>query len=404
MTTENKDNIGRLSRNFRLQTSSAFASHIGESIASLLFLWIILIYSNSSILGGLYGGIGYGLGLLYLPISFYTSRIKNKKRLVIKYETFRAVSVLLVLGVLFTGIHSFVIISIFASSIILTTGALIVSPIHSMWLSEFVKKEQYHRAFSLRYIVHSASSIMGSAIAGMITYFSFYYGVMIFFVAMLISTILTTMLKPKNDNIPAQENKGFRESISKALADKTIKQYLLTTALFENSIGAPMYLIVEALVLISFSKSPLALTLLIVVTLVGGIVGPAISSIFQHGNIRKKNIVLSILIIPTLVIVPFLDSYLLVAISLFAYGVIASSAGPFVESLHYQIAEGEQLLYLTSAHRTITGIGSATTVIMVGIAIKFFGVSIGFYISAAFAFITAVSYILSKELKKFNTT
>ncbi|MHB1441062.1 MAG: MFS transporter [Cuniculiplasma sp.] len=404
MIEENKDNIEKLSRNFRLQISSGFASHIGESMASVLFLWIILIYSSSSILGGLYGGISYGMGLLYLPLSFYTSRINNKKRLVIKYETYGVISILLVLGALFTGIHSFVIIGIFASSIILTMGAIIVSPIHSMWQSEFVKKEQYHRAFSLRSIVLTTSSIAGTVIAGMVTYFSYYYGVTIFFAAMLISTILTAMLNPKNDNVPEEENKGFRESISKALNDRTIKQYLLTTALFENSIGAPFYLIVEVLVLIRFSRSPIALTLLIVVVFVGGIIGPTIGSRFKHGNIRKKNILLNTLIIPTLVIVPFLNSYLLVAISLFLYGVIASSGGPLVESLHYQIAEGEQLLYLTSAHKTITGIGSAATVIMIGIAIKFFGVSIGFYISAAFAFITALSYIVSKELKKFNMT
>ncbi len=404
MTEENKDNIEKLSRNFRLQISSGFASHIGESMASLLFLWIILVYSNSSILGGLYGGIDYGLGLLYLPVSVYTSRIKNKKRLVVKYESYGVISILLVLGALFTGIHSFVIVSIFASSIILSVRAVIVSPIHSMWQSEFVKKEQYHRAFSLVYIVLATSSIAGTVIAGMVTYFSYYYGVTIFFAAMLISTILTAMLNPKNDNIPEQENKGFRESISKALNDRTIKQYLLTTALFENSIGAPFYLIVEVLVLIRFSRSPIALTLLIVVVFVGGIIGPTIGSRFKHGNIRKKNILLNMLIIPTMAIIPFLDSYLLVAISLFLYGVIASSAGPLVESLHYQIAAGEQLLYLSSAHKTITGIGSAATVIMVGIAIEFFGVSIGFYISAAFAFITALSYIVSKELKKFNMT
>ncbi len=373
-------------------------------MASLLFLWIILVYSNSSILGGLYGGISYGLGLLYLPLSFYTSRINNKKRLVIKYKTYGVISILLVLGALFTGIHSIVIISIFASSIILSVGTIIVNPVHSMWESEFVKKEQYHKAFSLAHIVFATSSIVGTVIAGMVTYFSYYYGVMIFFTAMLISTILTAMLKPKNDNIPEQENKGFRESISKALNDRTIKQYLLTTALFENSIGAPFYLIVEMLVLVRFSRSPIALTLLIVVAFIGGIVGPTIGSRFKHGNIRKKNIMLNALVIPTLVIIPFLNSYLLVAISLFAYGVIASSAGPLVESLHYQIAEGEQLLYLTSAHKTITGIGSAATVIMIGIAIKFFGVSIGFYISAAMAFLAVFSYILSSELKKFNMT
>ena len=372
-----------------------------DSIPSVIFLWIILQYTKSAILGSFYGDISELSILLMIPISLFISRSSGKRKLYLMAHFFMLLSGAIVLIVLLTGNRLLELAAIFIMGFVVSVMGLFYRSINQFWSREFLKEHQYQKGSSYYMVIFFASYIASFALAGVLTYINYYYSLAIYLVGVLLSILLIFRIHPESESYVPQERRSFRESYSEIIKNRSMKEYLIFI-FFVNCIGAPLMLVILELVMTRFSNSSFALTIILTVGMAGGLFGSLLSAKIKKGNIKKFMIISLIPVALTMFILAFLSQYILVTIDLFFYIFFFSFHSPFSENLQYKIADQNQVIYLFSIRDTLRIIAYIVFLTIGGFLIEFVGIDYALYMSTLLAVISILIIYGSKDLAKYT--
>ena len=121
------------SRNFKLSLASENINNISSSIMLVLFPWIVLSITNSSLLTGI------ELAMSDLPLSasflvgYYLTKVKRKKTIEVGVTAIRALILLFIFVVFLTGDEFYELISIFIGYFVTSWTEDISSQIGGYW-------------------------------------------------------------------------------------------------------------------------------------------------------------------------------------------------------------------------------------------------------------------------------
>ena len=390
-----------LPRNFKALILATLPYQLVSSISGILFLWIVLEYTASPILGGIFSDVSE-IGILFIvPISLYISRVKGKKSVYIKSQLFVALSAIVVFIIFLTGNRMWELIAIFSLSFTNMFLLLFARTIVVFWQSQFLQKEQYQGGFAYSEALIAAANLGSYALAGILTYFNYSYALGIFAVGILFSTILATRIHPESDNYVPPERKPFRESYSEITKNPSMKQYL-AYVFTSGFITAPMSLILLELVIIRFSGSSFALTFILTVSMSATIIGPMLASKVKKG-ILTNFIIISIAPIALLMILlAFLFQYIFVAIDLFFILLAFTFHLPFSGNLKYSIADEKHIIALQSIDDLLQFLPYLIMLPITGIVIQLFGIDYALYLAAVMPIIAIAVLYKSEELHHFS--
>ena len=400
IVTKNKPEES-LSKNFMALLSEGIPVQVVGSIPSVIFLWIILQYTKSAIMGSFYGDLSELGILLMIPISLFISRTSGKRRLYLMAHFSMLLSGAIVLLVMLTGDRVLELAAIFIMGFVVSVMGLFYRSINQFWSREFLKRGEYQKGSSYYMVIFSASYIASYALAGILTYINYYFSLAIYIVGVLLSILLIFRIHPESENYEPPERRSFRKSYSEIIKNRSMKEYLIFI-FFVNCIGAPLMLVILELVMTRFSNSSFALTIILTVGMAGGLFGSFLSSKIKKGNIKNFMIISLIPVALTMFILTFLSQYILVTIDLFFYILFFSFHSPFSENLEYKIADQKQVVQLYSIRDTLRIIAYIVFLTIGGFLIEFVGLDYALYMSTLLAVISILIIYASKDLAKYT--
>ena len=365
------------SRNFKLSLASENINNISSSMMLVLFPWIVLSITNSSLLTGI------ELAMSDLPLSasflvgYYLTKVKRKKTIEVGVTAIRALILLFIFVVFLTGDEFYELISIFIGYFVTSWTEDISSQIGGYWDKEFMDEDQYQRGISLSNFLNMLVILVSYVIAGLFIAIGIDLAFPLLILGYAVSTIIRSFIKPKSEEAQEEQPHSFKEGISYVWKTKILRYLMIRNLLTSLAFGG-FLVVTEVLVKFRYGGSPFILTTLLVGAMIGGVVGSKLGSNVK-GNPRKVMGVLTAAYIPIVIFIPFSPSYIFIIPDLFLLMFTSQIDGVVFSTLFFKVIPEDYMLQVRGVHNTFTLFPSVFSGVILGAIIQFISLDWAFY-------------------------
>lgn len=388
------------SRNFKLLVAGSSVNNISSSMMLVLFPWIVLSLTNSSLLTGL------ELALSDLPLSlsflvgYYLTKLKRKKTLYIGITALRALVLLFIFMVFLTGDKFYELFSLLVGYFITSWTEDVTSQIGGYWNKEFLGEDQYQKGFSLSSFLSMIVILISYILAGSFIAIGTALAFPVLISGFAIATVIRTFIKPKSEETEEDERHSFKEGFSFIWNNKNLRFLMVNTLLISLSFGG-FLMVTEVLVKFRYGGSPFILTALLVGGMIGGVLGSKYASMIR-GNPRTIVGLITFAHIPLVLFIPFSPSYVFLIPDFFLLMFISQVEGVILSTIFFKSVPKDYMLQVRGAHSTMALFPSVLSSLILGAVIQFISLDWAFYLVAILVTVVLLVIWKTKEIGNFK--
>lgn len=259
-------------KNFRLMTANMGISRFGVSSFNLMIIWILLYETHSPFLSGL------GDGILSLPLFFsfivgaLIDKSGRKKAITVWTSIGRAVS----LSTIFFGFYvnnvTLIVIAIYVTGFLIGFTSDILNSVRASWTKKFLNEEQYKSGSSIMQTVSSLAEGAGYIASGLLLALGFLQSFISIFIIFIVSLAPLLLMNVEESTESKTAMESIKEGLKFISENKAILQVMII-ALLTNMIFGMAGVMFTALVQIHFKLSPIYVSTIFFIFLVGMVIG-----------------------------------------------------------------------------------------------------------------------------------
>ncbi|MHB1623331.1 MAG: MFS transporter [Cuniculiplasma sp.] len=390
----NKPNF---SKNFLLMITNRLFLGFSLSIVSILFVWIILTITGSPLLGGALQSIEVLPLLFSVLISYLVSRMRKRKPLSLIIAIIDTILLSSTLIAFLSGNKFFEILSIFVAVFLISLTRIAVSQIHVYWNKEFLAEEQYQSGNSFYHFLNEIFSLAGYIVAGISIAIGFKFGIEIIVGTYIFSIFPLLFIDPKLDHSEEEEKHSFGEGLHFFKENKKLLEQTILLLLLNFAMGGSI-VVNEFLVKVRYNGSPFVLTILLITTSIGAIVGSIFSSRVR-GKAGPWLLMGTIIMVPLIVLVPLVPSYFYLIPLFFASGIVMVIIEVIVSTIMLKIIPQDYVIQVHGTLQTLAQFPSFFAGILMGGVMQFISMEAAFFLQGAIFLSTFILLIGFRNLR-----
>jgi len=367
------------SRNFKLLVAGENINNISTNMMLVLFPWIVLSITYSPLLTGLEFSLsGLPLSMSFI-VGYYLTRLKNKKSLYVWTTVMRSLILLFIFLVFLTGNKLYELISIFAGYFLTSWSEDVTGQIGAYFLKGALDEDQYQKGFSLSGFLRMIILLISYIIAGYFIAIGTEYAFPVLILGFAISAVVNSLIKPVSESEEEETHHSFKDGVSYIWNNKILRNMTAQNLFFSLSVGG-FLMMIEVLIKFVYNGSPLELTVLLVASMLGGVVG----SKFAYkvgGNPRKVMGFLAFALIPMMIFIPFSPLYIYIVADGFIIMFASQIYGVIYSTVFYKAVPKDYILQAHSVHSSLTLFPAVFSSLILGAIIQFISLEWAFVVS-----------------------
>ncbi len=346
----------------------------------IIFLWIIIIKTDSILFAGL------GLTFLFLPTSlsfftgYLTDNIKNKKTLLIFINFLRILTAIFIIFDLinFKFVHFIVLLILF---LIFGFFNTFTNNIFRSIEKYTVDENKLNKYFKIIHILYFAGSISGLLISGILLSVNYNFAIIFIIIALFVQILLIKLIDTKN--IDFNKNKQYKSKtndlINSILYIKNHKLLLdiIIIGVISDFIASMLEPVLTYITHDILKINAFFLTLFAVFIVLGSITGTLFAGKIK-GKVYKYYLIIMFLL-PVFYYFIYIvsDNLYFIFIVLFILGLLSSFLALFHSILYFKNIDRENSGKIYGFNSSLNGIVQPFSGVIIGFIISFYLLKIG---------------------------
>ncbi len=366
--------------NYKIMYFYSYISNLMASPLDIIFLWIIIIKTDSILFAGL------GLTFLFLPTSlsfftgYLTDNIKNKKTLLIFINFLRILTAIFIIFDLinFKFVHFIVLLILF---LIFGFFNTFTNNIFRSIEKYTVDENKLNKYFKIIHILYFAGSISGLLISGILLSVNYNFAIIFIIIALFVQILLIKLIDTKN--IDFNKNKQYKSKtndlINSILYIKNHKLLLdiIIIGVISDFIASMLEPVLTYITHDILKINAFFLTLFAVFIVLGSITGTLFAGKIK-GKVYKYYLIIMFLL-PVFYYFIYIvsDNLYFIFIVLFILGLLSSFLALFHSILYFKNIDRENSGKIYGFNSSLNGIVQPFSGVIIGFIISFYLLKIG---------------------------